>query len=73
MSTAYSREEMWSFTGEDNQLWVWSESGEQLLNQATGRPLAVGGYTRWTLDNGRLLSLGGGKVTLYKLLPRLHV
>merc|ERR1712127_610504 len=32
------REEMWSFTGEDNQLWVWSESGEQLLTKPPADP-----------------------------------
>merc|ERR1719450_829633 len=42
-----NKEEMWSFTGADNQLWKWSESGNQLINVATGKPFAVGGFTEW--------------------------
>ena len=38
---------MWSFTGADNQLWKWSESGNMLINVATGKPFAVGGFTEW--------------------------
>jgi len=41
------KEEMWSFTGADNQLWKWSESGNMLINVATGKPFAVGGFTEW--------------------------
>ena len=43
----FPREEMWSFTGADNQLWKWSESGNMLINVATGKPFAVGGFTEW--------------------------
>merc|ERR1712083_1254627 len=45
------KEEMWSFTGSDKQLWKWSESGNQLINLATGKPLAVGGFTEWRVTN----------------------
>ena len=38
---------MWSFTGSDKQLWKWSESGNQLINVATGKPFSVGGFTEW--------------------------
>ena len=38
---------MWSFTGADNQLWKWSESGNMLINVASGKPFAVGGFTEW--------------------------
>ena len=47
ISTKLPREEMWSFTGADNQLWKWSESGNMLINVATGKPFAVGGFTEW--------------------------
>ena len=49
------REEMWSFTGSANQLWKWSESGNQLINVATGKPLAVGGFTEWRVASRVLL------------------
>ena len=42
---------MWSFTGSDKQLWKWSESGNQLINVATGKPLAVGGFTEWRVTS----------------------
>merc|ERR1719450_424633 len=42
-----NKEEMWSFTGADKQLWKWSESGNMLINVATGKPFAVGGFTEW--------------------------
>merc|ERR1712179_206647 len=45
------KEELWSFTGSDEQLWKWSESGNQLINVATGKPFAVGGFTEWRVTN----------------------
>jgi len=42
---------LWSFTGSDKQLWRWSESGNKLINVATGKPLAVGGFTEWRVTN----------------------
>ena len=42
---------MWSFTGSDKQLWKWSASGNQLINLATGKPLAVGGFTEWRVTS----------------------
>ena len=42
---------MWSFTGSDKQLWKWSESGNQLINVATGKPFVVGGFTEWRVTS----------------------
>merc|ERR1712212_973476 len=51
-----NKEEMWSFTGADNQLWKWSESGNMLINVATGKPFAVGGFTEWRVRRPMVLS-----------------
>ena len=57
---------MWSFTGSDKQLWKWSESGNQLINVATGKPFSVGGFTEWRVarpnDGDILETQYGGKV-----------
>ena len=58
---------LWSFTGEPDQVWVWSESGEQLINRASGRPLGVGGFMEWRVDQtaqgqDQLVTAYGGKV-----------
>merc|ERR1712158_105263 len=59
------KEEMWSFTGSDKQLWKWSESGNQLINVATGKPFSVGGFTEWRVarpnDGDILETQYGGK------------
>jgi len=51
LQAGVDKEELWSFTGSDEQLWKWSESGNQLINVATGKPLAVGGFTEWRVTN----------------------
>merc|ERR1711962_1347562 len=51
LQAGVDKEELWSFTGSDKQLWKWSESGNQLINVATGKPLAVGGFTEWRVTN----------------------
>merc|ERR1712106_101523 len=61
------KEEMWSFTGADNQLWKWSESGNQLINVGTGKPFAVGGFTEWSVarpKNGDILETQYGNKAL---------
>ena len=60
------RPESWSFTGEPKQLWTWSESGNQLINQETGLPFTVAGFTEWKVDSSRqsdlLVTQYAGKV-----------
>jgi len=38
-------------TGEDSQFWQWSESGNQLMNVATGEPLVLNGETIWEVES----------------------
>ena len=63
---------MWSFTGADNQLWKWSESGNMLINVGTGKPFAVGGFTEWSVarpGQGDILETQyGDKVSFNPLL-----
>ena len=67
---------MWSFTGADNQLWKWSESGNMLINVATGKPFAVGGFTEWSVarpQNGDILATQyGNKVSFNPLQCSLY-
>merc|ERR1711963_696272 len=46
-------------------LWKWSESGNQLINVATGKPFSVGGFTEWRVarpnDGDILETQYGGK------------
>ena len=59
--------EFWSFTGKPEQVWVWSESGEQLINRGSGEALGVGGFREWRVNQtaqgqDQLVTTYGGKV-----------
>jgi len=41
----------WSYTGQPNQIWVWSREGNQLINEESGKPLRIDNYSEWEIVN----------------------